>query len=353
MHSKTKVLFILKKRMTSHQSLKTVSSGLLNSASFVNEMLCKNGVHSHLVEVNDNNCIDREVTIFRPDIVIIEALWVVPSKFEILTKLHPNVKWIIRMHSEIPFIANEGIAMDWVYEYEKFNNVYLSVNSETAYKDFNSILKKKTIYLPNYYPVNLFSFNCKPKKKSNTLDIGCFGAVRPMKNQLYQAVAAIQFANSQNKILNFHINVARVENNGDPVLKNIRNLFKNNPKHNLVEHFWYCHHEFKQLISSLDMGLQVSFTETFNIVAADFVDSNVPVVVSEQIKWLSCLYKASPTDSDSIRKKISFALKAKSWRIQYLNKIRLWFYGLSSQKTWIDFIKKEDIKKTAKHICSN
>ena len=97
-----KVLFILKKRKSSHANYSVVSSGLLNSATFVSSMLNKNGIESHLVEVIDNNCIDREVTKYRPTHVIIEALWVVPSKFEVLTRLHPNVQWIIRLHSGIP-----------------------------------------------------------------------------------------------------------------------------------------------------------------------------------------------------------------------------------------------------------
>ena len=96
MNKEKKVLFILKKRKSSHSNYSVVSSGLFNSANFVSDMLNKNGIESHLVEVIDNNCIDREVTQYKPTHVIIEALWVVPSKFEVLTKLHPNVEWIIR-----------------------------------------------------------------------------------------------------------------------------------------------------------------------------------------------------------------------------------------------------------------
>lgn len=341
MHFSPKILFVLKKRMTSHKDVKTISSGLLNSASFVNKMLQKNGYHSHLVEVNDNNEIDREVKKHKANIVIIEALWVVPSKFEILTKLHPNTKWIIRLHSEIPFIANEGIAMEWIYEYQKYNNVFISVNSPTTFRDLNNILPNKTIYLPNYYPVNIFDKkNQKIKKDKSILDIGCFGAIRPLKNQLYQATAAIEFANSLNKTLHFHVNNARVENNGDPVLKNLRNLFKNNPKHKLIEHGWLKHEEFTELVKTMDIGLQVSFTETFNIVAADFVNNNIPVIVSDEIIWTSDLYKAEPTESKSIINKLSLGLFLKKFNIQYLNKIKLWYYSFKSEKNWICFIEE-------------
>lgn len=341
MPRKPKILFILKKKQSSHPGLKTISSGLFNSASFVNQMLVKNGFDSHIVEVKDNNDIDREVTKHKANIVIIEALWVVPSKFDVLTKLHPKVKWIVRLHSEIPFIANEGIAIEWVYEYQKKKNVFISVNSERAYEDFNGILKEKTIYLPNYYPVKLFKagFNFKSSKK--TLEVGCFGAVRPLKNQLYQAVAAIQFANEKGKKLHFHINVARVENHGDPVLKNLRALFLNNPQHKLIEHTWLTHDDFVKLIKTLDLGLQVSFTETFNIVAADFVNNNIPVVVSDEIKWMSKFYKASPTDSCDIKSKMAFALNVKNLNVQYLNKVKLWKYCNESESVWVDFMNSQ------------
>ena len=77
-----KILFILKKRnIYSDGSYSTVDSGLFNSAKFVNEMLQTNDVDSTLVQVVDNNEIDKYCSIHKPDIVIIEAIWVVPSKF--------------------------------------------------------------------------------------------------------------------------------------------------------------------------------------------------------------------------------------------------------------------------------
>ncbi len=323
--------------MSSHTNFKTISSGLLNSASFVNNMLLELGYNTTLVEVNNNNEIDREVTKYRPDIVIIEALWVVPSKFEVLQKLHPKVKWIIRLHSEIPFIANEGIAMEWIYEYQKYKNVIVSINSETTYKDLNRILPNDTLYLPNYYPVDFYNTSYK-KQTTDVINVGCFGAIRPLKNQLYQAVAAIRYANAANKKLRFHINVGRVENNGDPVLKNLRNLFLNNPKHELIQHGWLTHQEFTNLIKTMDLGLQVSFTETFNIVAADFVNNNVPVVVSDEIDWVSSLYQANPTEADSIIEKMYFALRMSSINLQFLNKLQLWYYSKNSKAIWKKYL---------------
>ena len=112
-----KILFLLKRRedysAKIHGSNVGLSTGLYNSASFMNDMLNELGIESKLSVVIDNNCIDREVTQYQPTHVVIEALWVVPTKFAVLQALHPNVKWIVRLHSELPFLANEGMALHW------------------------------------------------------------------------------------------------------------------------------------------------------------------------------------------------------------------------------------------------
>src|ERR1700686_515277 len=104
-----KVLFILKKNSYGYSgSYGYGMSGLLNSAQFIVDMLNDNGVEAKLEIVNDNNDIDREVHKYKPDVVVVEALWVVPEKFDVLRKLHPRVKWIVRSHSDFPFLATEG-----------------------------------------------------------------------------------------------------------------------------------------------------------------------------------------------------------------------------------------------------
>src|SRR6185503_4885939 len=224
----------------------SMQTGLLNSANFINEMLQNNGVFSELVVVHDNNDIDREVTKYKPSFVIIEALWVVPEKFDILQRLHPDVTWVIRLHSAIPFIANEGIAMKWILSYLDHPNVLVSTNDLRLLKElkFLANLKPempsdKILYQPNYYPP-VFSrkaFN----RDSDFIDVGCFGAIRPMKNQLTQAIAAVRFADDLGKTLRFHINGDRIEMKGSPVLHNLIGLFEQIPDHELIMHDWSKH----------------------------------------------------------------------------------------------------------------
>jgi hypothetical protein len=162
-----RVLFLLKQRDVKFYDIGSgqysTSSGLLNSATFVVEMLTKNHVDAKLVHVIDNNCIDREITKYKPTHVVIEALWVVPDKFHVLRKLHPDVKWIVRIHSEIPFLANEGMAMEWFYRYLAHDNVIIAPNSPRTTDDLrllaqaahpewsNEKIDSRIIWLPNYY----------------------------------------------------------------------------------------------------------------------------------------------------------------------------------------------------------
>lgn len=313
-----KVLFILKYRKLyqdilfdeseKNEPYSYFSSGLLNSARQVSDMLNDHGVESKVVQVLDNNSIDKEVYDYKPTDVIIEALWVVPEKFEILQKLHPKVRWIIRLHSETPFMANEGIAMDWILKYIKHKNVYVGLNSLRMREDLKAILpvvkEYKLLYLPNYYDLDKNNEHChKVFVSDNTLDISCFGAIRPLKNQVLQAIAAIKYVKETGKNLRFHINGSRIENDGNNVYKNIKGLFEglNDPRYQLVEHGWLDPKEFRKLIGQMDISMQVSLTETWNIVSGDATAQDIPIVVSEEVQWASWISKVPyPTDIDSI-----------------------------------------------------
>jgi hypothetical protein len=363
-----KILFILKHRDNNDSPYShgaALSSGLLNSAGMIKTMLDKLGIGSHhekcqsrVVQVIDNNCIDKHVSQFKPDIVVIEAIWVVPEKFKQLTKLHPNVKWIIRSHSNTPFIAGEGNAYAWLKDYVSYKNVFIACNTMSALSDAKDIvpitLSSKVVYFPNFYdaanlndkdvpthkrrwqPIkHLFGlrgkFFAKTDISTAELEIGCFGAIRLLKNQLAQAIACIKFAKKHRVHIFFHVNKGRVEGGGsESVIKNIRAILASSPYVTLVEHEWMPHERFLQLMSTMDLSLQVSFSETFNIVSADAVSCGIPVVVSKDINWVHSRYFADPTDADDIVNKMEIALADSKSGLKSANKSGLKKYNLNS-----------------------
>lgn len=310
-----RILFVLKRHLISGgYTGPGISSGLYNSAKLVSDMLHDELGHTtKLVVVQDNNDIDREVSLFRPEIVIIEALWVIPNKFEILHRLHPNVKWLVRNHSATPFLSQEGMAMNWLLKYPRYTNVFISCNDPRTQGELQALEgtqpgpTKEVFYAPNYYPPKLYPRT--PGLSSQNLNIGCFGAIRPLKNQLIQAVAAIEYAESTSEYLAFHINASRVEGNGLPILHNLQKLFRRVPRHRLVEHPWLTTENFTKLLRRMDLSMQCSYSETFNIISASAVMNDVPVVVSPEIYWASKWFKADPNDSLDIMQKMGNAIE--------------------------------------------
>lgn len=350
---KPRLLFVLKNRPPGTYGTWSysdngghLSSGLNNSVRFIVDMLNADGVEAKMVHVIDNNFIDREVKAYRPTHVIIEAYWVVPEKFDVLKKLHPSVTWIVRDHSKSEFLSNEGIAFGWTLDYLA-RGVEIAANSPQAVTDMRNLAiaagypRELVTYLPNYYPLDwtarneaytrnafglpnwdlgaipallekLFSSDRAVDYQPNraVINIGCFGAIRPLKNTMNQALAAIHFAHKHDFLLRFHINGNRVEGNGQPIKKNLHEVFDRLAPagFELVAHSWLDHDKFLVLAAQMDIMSQVAFSETFNIVGADAVAVDVPVIGSNEIPWLPTAQCANPNDVDDIVEKYEYAL---------------------------------------------
>ena len=90
----------------------------------------------------------------------------------------------------------------------------------------------------------------------------------------------------------------------------------------------------------MDIGLQVSFTETFNIVTADFVSKGVPVVVSKEIFWLPEHFHAMETEANDI----VAAMERVLWGYRVFGKAKsalkaLHKYNRESVKVWTEIFK--------------
>jgi hypothetical protein len=347
----SKVLFILKRREDFNAKIHShigLSTGLYNSAKFMDDMLQDNNIESKLEVAIDNNCIDRLVNKHKPDYVIIEALWVVPTKFAILQKLHPTVKWIIRLHSEMPFMAGEGMAMDWVGDYSGFKNIIIACNAPRMMREIKFFLthrnqwddktaEHKVIYLPNFYPQEYKTK--KLNKKKDTIDIACFGAIRPLKNHLVQAFAALEFAEQIDKKLRFHVNAGRIEMNGSPVINNLKGLFQqiNDHGHEMINHQWRPREEFLKLCAEMDIGMQCNFSETFNIVGADLISQGVPLISnSAEIPWAITRFCANPVDSQDIVDKLHITYESSKDNVTAHQK-SLTEYTTHTAKIWVKY----------------
>ena len=331
---KPRVLFILKRHEGSGGPLHS-SSGLRNSATFVCDMLNDRGIATaRTVTVTDANDIDREVAQFKPDTAVLEAIWCPPAKLAEVQKLHPKVEWTVRIHSEVPFLAIEGMALTWLHKYTKIPKVEVSANSFRAARDLYYLTP---VFLPNYYPL---SEREAPDLSIHPLRIGCFGAIRPMKNQLAQAFAAVNFAKQVHaRRLEFHVNASRTEQGGENILKNLRAFFDAQVGgYDLVEDEWGTHEEFLELVRSMNVCMTVSFSETFSIVAADAAGQMVPLVTSAEVPWSDRAIQALPNEIPDMVAKLTTALGVRKRHILKSNFIGIRKYNEGSVLRWTHFV---------------
>jgi len=345
----SKVLFLLHR---DHDEIHDeLSSTLYYASTFVHEMLKDNEIDSTLEILANSNSINKLVTKYCPDYVIVESLWVNPIFFSYLCNMHPNIKWIGRSHCEIIHLAGVYYSIEQVSLYSDFKNIIIGQNSQRATHDISIYLKSrnnwtdeetsnKVIYLPNFYP-QIYKTK-KINKDKDYIDIGCFGAIRLLKNHMIQTIAAIDFANQIGKKLRFHINATRIEMEGDNVIDNIKKLFEqlNTSGHAMITHEWQSRKDFLTLCYEMDIGMQVSITESFNVVAADLVSQGVPIVGSiGEIPWAVTEFSASYSDSEDITKKLHLAYNHSFENVQ-AHQASLKSYTDRTIKIWKEYFGK-------------
>ena len=213
-------------------------------------------------------------------------------------------------------------------------------------------MRYQFVYLPNIISTKKTSRRHQKEdysKEKGHIDIGCFGAMRLLKNQCFQALCAIQAADKLGKILKFHITINPTASSypydavsdRDPISNNLKELFKNS-RHELVIHEWLSQDDFKELIHEMDLGLQISFTESFNIVSADFVNNDRLIIVSDAIYWLSPIMHVSTTDYESVVNKILFMYRQRNNdKFKESLKEDLERYNKVAKKEWISYLKKK------------
>lgn len=333
-----KILFILKERQYSPSK----SYGLINSDDHLSEFLISRGYECKIVTVVDSNFIDKEVHEFKPDIVILEALWVPVYKLKELMSLHKyeHIKWIVRVHSDIGYLSAESQSIRYINEYRHLNNPNLTIsfNCKELVDCLSDAMRCKFTYLPNVINIKRPREDCI--KEKGHIDIGCFGATRLLKNQCFQALCAIKATDLLGKTLKFHVTPHLDDTIIDPVLENLKELFKEN-RHELVIHDWLPNDEFQELVKGMDIGLQLSYTESFNIVSADFINNSRVILGSEAIDWLPDIMKSSTVNYEEATKKIIFAyrLRNSEWLKQLLRD-NLRSYNTQAKHEWLEFLRK-------------
>lgn len=319
--------------------------GLGVSAQNVASLLEKNGIKSEVMPIWDGYDIDNLLKSM-PTVThaVLEAPFIGATDLDkVLLKNHPNVKFMVRCHSQIAFLQVEPGAIKLIKDYlilqNKTNNFDFSSNSDRLTNFLSKGYDSNCVFLPNLYDMNQTKPIAKQTNTDDTLKISSFGATRTLKNHTTSAAAAILLTKQLNKKLEFYVNVNR-EEHGQGVLQSLKNMFDGLENAKLVEVPWSNWEDFKTVVAQMDLCMQMSFSETFNLCSADSSALGIPSVVSEAISWLPNEWKANPDDPQNIVEIANKILNDRNASQKAMKALEN--HNKSGIKIWMNFFSKEN-----------
>jgi len=236
--------------------------------------------------------------------VVISAPWIPTVELQRLTFLFPRVEFAVNCHSNVGFLQADTNGVRLLREYIELDkgttNFVLAGNSAKFVRWVRQAYSTTCAYLPNMYYLDYSLRGNSPIYSGGVLRIGAFGATRPQKNLMSAAGAALEICSDLKVDTEFWISGGRAEGGGNTILNSVREMLKNVPGITLRELSWASWPQFRNIVRRMHLLLQVSYTESFNMVTADGVAEGVPSVVSDAIEWAPDGWKAHMDDVNDI-----------------------------------------------------
>jgi hypothetical protein len=231
--------------------------------------------------------------------VVISAPWLKTEEVELLASERPEIVFAVECHSSWPFLQADPDAIARMRETIDLergsHNVFLAGNSLKLTQPASEIFGTSVVFLPNLYDLSdAPPAHRRPWRDGDTLHIGLFGAMRTLKNVIGGAAAALDLAARLRVPTKLYLSASRDDHSLESIA--LRQLTENVDHFEVIRASWRRAPAFKSLVARMDLLIQVSFSESFNMVTADGVAVNVPSVVSPAIDWTPRHWQANPDD---------------------------------------------------------
>ena len=234
--------------------------------------------------------------------VVISAPWLSVYDMKCLLENFSDIKFVILSHSNVGFLQADPTGVELLRKYAELSRTYKNIkvggNCAQFVEWFKAAYTEECVLLPNLYPVE----RVKSKVwEGGPLKIGAFGAIRAEKNFMTAAAAAMVIHTQLGVPVEFHMSTGG-EGCKSVTLPAIEQMFEGVEGVKLIRHDWAYWDTFVKLVGSMDLLIQVSYTESFNMVTADGISQGVPSVVSPVIRWAPDHWKANPDDAVDVAK---------------------------------------------------
>jgi len=280
----------------------------LNVAALTNaRVLRRHGIKTSVLPVKHNIDLVDEIKDYEREHqhsfthVIISAPWLSEMDMESLIEGFPRIQFVIESHSNVGFLQADPLGMrhllDALELAKTHDNIRVGGNSLRFVRWMEKVYKTKIVYLPNLYPLS--GVVEKTWDGVSTVKIGIFGAIRPLKNFMTAAAGAAAIQAILDVPVEIHMSFGG-EGDGGDVGRAIVAMCSGIQGITLVKHPWRPWEEFVEIVGKMDLLLQPSYTESFNMVTADGIYCGVPSVVSSAITWVPEDWKADSDDAMDI-----------------------------------------------------
>jgi Glycosyl transferases group 1 len=229
----------------------------------------------------------------RPTHVVLAAPWIPTHDLAAMAAEFPEVVFVVISHSSVGFLAADPHAIRLLRETADLqlatHNVFVGGNSRKFTDWATEAWGVRAVCLPNLYCTAETFPHHDRRWQGGALRLGLFGANRPLKNFLSGAAAAVEMARRLRVPVELLLSSGRNEGGDaralDEMTEHIANL-------RVTRTGWLPWPSFRRLLRTVDLVLQVSYTETFNVVTADAIAEGVPVVASDAIDWVPKWWQA-------------------------------------------------------------
>ena len=232
--------------------------------------------------------------------VVISAAWLPVLDLGHLVVRYPGIEFAVNIHSNVGFLQADanGVKLlgSYVHLQKELLNFHVSGNSEEFVDWLTEVYSVEAEFLPNLYNLDSTVMANRPLYNGGTIRIGAFGACRPLKNFLTAAAAACAISKELRVPVEFYMNGGRPDGGGS-VEHAIKALVHSQPNVTLKILNWAAWPDFLDILETLHLMIQVSYTESFNIVTADGIAKGVPSVVSAAIPWVPARWIAQSDDA--------------------------------------------------------
>jgi hypothetical protein len=273
--------------------------GLGVSAINTAKVLRSVGIRTDVWPILSAGDLRQKLTTNPAEHVIVSAPWIPTVELQSLSTEFPDTHFAVNCHSNVGFLQADRNGVKLMREIMELElgtaNVHLAGNSRRFCGWIRSAFGAPCTYLPNLYHLDGSPVR-QAHWRGGSVRVGAFGATRPLKNLMSAAGAALEIARHLRAPLELWLSAGRAEGGGEVVLSAVKEMMGGLPGVTLHLNGWQSWPNFRKTVAHMNLLLQPSYTESFNMVTADGVAEGVPSVVSSAIDWAPDDWKANVDD---------------------------------------------------------